>query len=244
MSEMNKNAEERKPYAPELEEPLKFEHDVQASILTSTQLGDKINEYFRLVFPGDYEGCKFEIVKNVISPSLIFRHPKHVEGEVYGVEMSSAKKTNNSTLNRIRTRDFQAQYGDRYSLTQDGEDVIKPLLQRQHIQNNGKVNWSAVISEYSEPTYGNFYSMKNEQYTKVSGLDINLLCSVLFGRKDADGNKVIYLVDMKGTLNQNIGYNVVGANQVYILWINRINYDKLCETYNALGIGSVSSIIR
>ena len=245
MSETNKNAEEkREPYVVELETPLKFEYDAEASVLTSTKLGSLINEYFRLVFPGDYEGCKIETSKNGLALSLCFRHETNrTEDTIYGVELSTAKKTNNNLLDVTRRRDFVVQHGDRYSLTQDGEDIIKPLLQRGYFGNNGKVNWGAVISEISEGTYGNMYSMKTTQFTKISGLDINAVCALLFGKKDADGNAVVYDVSLKAALNGAPGMNSM-ANQILVLWVNRINYDKLCETYRDLGFGTVSSIIR
>lgn len=244
MSETRNAEEKRQPYVVEPEEPAKFEYDAEASILTSTKLGSMFSDFFRLVFPGDYEGCKIEAGQKGLSLSLCFRHEvNRTEGTVYGVELSTAKKTHNNVLDATRRRDFAVQHGDRYSLTQDGEDMIKPLLQRGYILQNGKVNWGAIVSEYSEGSYGNMYQMKTTQFTKVSGLDINAVCALIFGKKDADGNAVVYDVNLKGALNSAPGMNPM-ANQLLVLWINRINYDKLCETYRDLGFGTVSSIIR
>lgn len=248
MSETMKQAEEkREPFVAELDENLPFKYDAQASILTSTALGAAINEYFRAVF-ADYEGCKIMSGPKGLSLSLCFKHipAERRDPELhYGVELSTARKTSNQTLDRIRTRDFAVQYGDRYSLTNDGEDIIKPLLLRTCFSPNGKVNWGSIISETAEPVYGNsMYGMRSEQFTLINGIDINAVCSVLYGKKDAEGNAVVYEVSLRGALNGGIPGMNNAANQILILWINRINCDKLQETYAALGLGSVSSIIR
>lgn len=248
MSETTNRAEEkREPYVAELEESLPFKYDAQASILTSTALGSAINEYFRAVF-ADYDGCK--ILSGPKGPSLSLCY-KHIPSDRrdpelhYAVELSTARKTSNNTLDRIRAKDYAVQYGDRYSLTKDGEDIIKPLLLRTCYSPNGKVNWGSVLAETSEPVYGNsMYGLRTEQFTQVNGIDINSVCSILYGKKDTNGDAVVYEVSLRGALNA--GGPAMGnfANQILILWINRINCDKLQETYASLGLGSVSSIIR
>ena len=249
MSETNKPEEKREPFVAELDESLPFKYDAQASILTSTALGSAINEYFKAVF-ADCEGCKIVSNQRGLSVSLVFKHipaERRDPNLHYGVELSTARKTSNQTLDRIRTRDFSVLHGDRYSLTQDGEDIIKPLIIRNnsYFSQNGKILWGSILSEIAEPVYGNsMYGMRTEQYTLVSGIDINAVCSILYGKKDAEGNAVVYEVSLRGALNAGVpGLNST-ANQILILWINRINCDKLQETYAALGLGSVSSIIR
>ena len=245
MSETRNVEEQREPYVIELEEHVPFSYDAAASILTSTQLGTKISNLFRLVFPGDYEGCRIGVTNRGPELSLIFKHAvNRDENIVYGVELSSAKKTNNSTIDRIRNRDHAAQYGDRYSLTDDAKDALKGLLRREYLNSagNGKINWGNLTSEEAFPA-GTFYAAKNEQFTVIKGLDLNLVCGLLYGNKDADGNNVVYTVDVKGALG-NPGFNMTDANKTYILWVNRINNDKLQETYASLGLGMVSNIIR
>lgn len=241
MSETTKNAEERVPYAVELEEPLKFEHDVEASILTSGKLGNLANEYFKAAFPGDYEGCTIEYNHKGLSLSLYFRHEtQRTDGVVYGVELSTAKKTFNKTMDQIRRRDYLVKEGDRYVVTQDGEDVIKPLL-FQNLVPNGKVNWGSVLSEVADNSMGNMYAIRTAQYTKVSGINLNLVCALLFGKKDADSNTVAYTVDVKGYKNQ--GYSQSASSNL-ILWVNRINCNKVEATGLDLGLGFGSNIIR
>lgn len=241
MSETTKSAEEkREPYELELEEHVKFTYDAEASILTSTKLADLVNEAFKASFP-DYAGCKIEMTQTRLSLSLHFKHEVNRRDDLlYAVELSSYKKTQNSTINRTRQRDYFASNGDRYTLTDFGKDTLAPFLFRGYF-NNGKPNWGAVVSEISEPTYGGIYAGRSEQFTKISGLDLNRVCEFLFGAKDEDGNPVAYTVDMKGTVG---GQNIVGNNAVFILWVNRINVAKLSETYRDLGLGSVSGFVR
>ncbi len=244
MSETIRNAEEkREPFTIELEEPLDFEYDAKVSFLTSDKLGLAVNQLCRSVF-ADYEGCKIEISqKNELTLSLLFRHEvNRDESKCYGVELCSAKKTNNSTIDRVRGRDWAVQNGDRYTLTDDAKEAITPWLKGNLRANNGKINWGAIISEYSENV--NMYSYKTEQFTKVSGLDLNVICSLLFGKKDSKGDNVVYDVQYKGVANAVPGINFAGTSQKLILWVNQINFDKLQKTYIDLGLGSPSSIIR
>lgn len=242
MSETINNTEEREPYAVELEEPLKFEHDVEASILTSGKLGSLANEYFKAAFPGDYEGCTIEYNHKGLSLSLFFRHEtQRSDDVVYGVELSTAKKTFNKTMDQIRRRDYLVKEGDRYSLTQDGEDVIKPLLFRNLVSNNGKVNWGSVLSEVADNSMGNLYAIRTAQYTKISGINLDLVCALLFGKKDVDGNNVVYTVEVKGYKGQ--GYSQAPSSNL-ILWVNRINCNKVEATGLDLGLGFGSNIIR
>ena len=243
MSETMHNAEEkREPYVAELDQPLAFNYDAEAQILTSMRLGQSINAFFKEVF-ADYEGCKIEVSqRNELSLSLVFRHEANRdENKHYGVELSAAKKTHNSTLDRSRGKDYALLHGDRYTLTEDGMDIITPLVRPNYKTQNGKINWGQIIADFSE---GNtMYTWKTEQFTKVSGLDLNFVCSLLFGKKDQDGNNVVYMVDYRGVAGVP-GFSIGGAAQNFVLWINRINVDKLQQTYADLGLGSTSSIIR
>jgi hypothetical protein len=219
--------------------PLVFCMDVEVNILTSVKLGSLINEYFRQVF-ADYAGCRIEANKG-LSLVLFFKHvTNREEGLHYAVELSAAKKTHNSTIDKIRTKDFAVRNGDRYTLTEDGEDIIKPLLQYVHINKYGNANWGNLVAETTDGS-SNIYGMRAEQLTKVGGLDLNLMCKVLFGRKSETGSNVSYSVDLKGAVNAG---NLAVVNQNLILWINKIDDDKLAQTYTELGLGTTSTIIR
>lgn len=236
MSEVQTKAEEREPYVCELAEPVQFEHDAEVNILTSLKLGRLINDFFTEVF-ADFVGCKIESGNRGLSLTLFFNHVADRDPDKhYAVELSAAKKTNNVTLDKLRAHDYRVKQGDRYSLTTDGEDIIKPLLLRVLTQNK-KINWGSIVTEYTEPA--NIYG-RGEQYTMVTGLDLNLICAVLFGKTDAEGNAISYEVDLKGATN--IG-GFVGS-QTLVLWINRINNNKLTQTYVDLGLGTASNIIR
>ena len=242
MSEVTK-AEERVPYVVELDEPLKFEHDAEVSILTSKELGSLANEYFKAAFPGDYEGCNIVYAHNRLSLCLYFRHENHVDGQVYGVELNGTNSTHNKLTDAIRRRDYLAKEGDRYSLTADGEDIVKPLLFRNLVSQNGKINQGQVVSEVADNTASNMYYGKPSQFTMVSGIDLNIVCALLFGKKDTDGNDVVYTVDCKGVKNPGAGYGQSSAGNL-ILWVNRINANKVGATCLNLGFGGVSNIIR
>ena len=234
----NNRTEERKPYSLEVE-PMVFESDAEIKFLTSNELCKLMNDYFKAAF-ADYEGSIFEMGQQGLSISLFFNHPKHVEGAVYACDTADAKKVGNSVLDRINAYDRQVKEGDRYHLTEDGKDIIKPLLASRHF-NNGKVNWGNITCEFADKNPSNYYQPQAAQHmTKVTGIDPRAICAILFGSKDETGS-VDYAVEVKSNLSMNNGFAASHPN--YVLSIMKAHTDVLVKTSEKFGLGVAGSAI-
>lgn len=241
MSETKKSTvDERTPYVLEVD-PIGFEADAEVKILTSNEFCKLVNEYFKGAF-ADYEGCYFNMIQGNPSVTLVFNHCKHEEGRNYAVEMAGEKKVSNSVIERSRSYDRLLREGDRYHITDDGKDIITKLL-TPHYFNNGKPNWGNIVVEYTErPMYGGMQG--GIQMTKVNGIDPSAMCAIIYGKKDEEGSYLDYGVEVKDNLsarNGNYGF-ATAAN--YVLSITRAYNEHIKNTYEKLGYGIGSGIIR
>jgi len=241
MSKANSNREDRTPFRIELEEHLPFNYIATTKYIPSNELATAVSDLFHGVF-ADYEGCMFEVPINQPNTvpyfSLVFNHGDYDENAITACELANgAKPGKNDVLSRVRYRDAQLASGDRYYLTEDGKDVVKSLLIRQ-LFNNGNPNWQRIVKEYTEGRQG-FYGYNSPQYTKVSYIDPDRLCTLLFGDKDGDMD-VEYHVSIFGPMSSYQGQQT--AN--YMLAVTKVSVDEINDAYNKLGLGSTSRIIR
>lgn len=235
MSEQSKAEESREKYTLEIETPEDFTEDASTMILTSNELCKYTNELFRALF-ADYEGCQPDMSNGRFSLTLVFNHPKHEDGVHYAVEMPGKDNVSNNIISRTRAYDRLAREGDRYSITEDGKDILTDFVFRNLVNRDGKVNWGTIMSEFTEKT--TFYG-PGTQYTKIFNIDPKAVCFAIFGKKGDDNAKVDYSVDVKGAINN--GGDPRYAN--YVLFITRANTDRLLKTYEKLGIGVAGSTI-
>lgn len=233
MSE-KKQAEARTPYVLEVE-PLVFESDAECMTLTSTELCNLTNEYFKAAF-ADYAGCKFETVGGAPSITLCFSHIKHDEDSdlVYACDMTAGKVTGNNVIDRTRAYDRLVKEGDRYHLTENGKDVIKELLMPK-LANDKNLNWGKITADFIDRSQATYFNPNNAQVlTKVMSIDPNAMCAKLFGAKGFG-----YSVQIRGDLYAH--RPGVTGSQNYVLNILRVDNKTIQKTYEKLGIGVIGS---
>lgn len=239
-SNASQKTNERKPFMIELDEHLKFDGMATTMFKSSNELCKAVSDLFRNVF-ADFEGCIFEVPQNNQMPpyiSLIFNHGDYDENATVACErMNGSRNNGDSVLARVRYRDSQLSTGDRYILNEDGKDAIRPLL-LPRIFNNGNPNWKNITGDFYEGNQG-IYGYQGMQYTKVSFVDLNRLCSLLYGDKDGEDN-VDYHVSIFGPMNNFAGQNASN----YMLSIIRVSEKEVGAAYEKLGLGSVSRIIK
>ena len=242
MSE-NKNPEARTPYTVDLEEPVAFEADDAGKYMSSLEFCKLVNEYFHLCF-ADYYGSKFVMNQGFPTITLHFIHKDDANpGEHLATSRKSAKEVNNDLIARTRQRDITLREGDRYWLTEDGIDVIKPLLTSAKY-NGGKPDWSSIVSETA---YRNNWNMAQPalQLTSVSGIDPRNLCAKLFGYKDEEtGSIVDYGVMVLKDMSAPTSIPGVARDPIYAIRINKAYTDVLKKTYEKFGFDTGSGIIR
>lgn len=242
MSEAAQKTETRVPYKIELEEHVPFEENFSGKYIYGQDFCKLTNEVMRAAFSG-YVGCKLEINSGYPTLALFFDHCDYDENDVVAVERVSQVKVGSTILDKTRSRDIQVREGDRYRITEDGMDVIKPLLVPRYY-NGGKPNWKAIVTDVVERSTGNMFQPQNQtQITKVIGIDPAKICQLIYGNKDEKGGYIDYGVEVKA--NFAMGTGIMGQATNYVLAITRANVaniTKTCESFGITGIGS--DIIR
>lgn len=243
------NAEEakRQKFVIEIapEDHFPFEAIAETKFITSNQLCKLVSELFHNVF-ADFEGCLFNVSNNEPTISLIFNHGEYAEGATRACERLSAKTVGSTVIDRGRSRDSLIKDGDRYYLTEDGQDVVKDLLIRR-LYNNGNPNLRNVVSEFTDRgPINSYFQQIQPQYTMVSYISIDRLCGLLFGDKDEEGNPVEYSVNIATAINPPYAVNPgISVNTNYVLNISQISSKELSKLCDTLGLTSSGiNIIR
>jgi hypothetical protein len=239
MSEEIKKNETRETYVVEIN-PVEFNASFATKLTTSMKLSDLANEYFTAAFEG-YQGCVLEMNNGQPTFSLYFDHDNH-QG-IVACSKEEGALANDTLLNKVRSRDRQLREGDRFYITKDGEDIIKPLLLPRLVDNKGKVNWKQIVADVVDPIMpvanaGFGIYQPRRQSTKITGIDPARLCQLLFGAQDEDGRHLDYVVGVVGTAG---AVNATGTVSNYVLQISRTYYENLLATYDELGINSMAS---
>ena len=250
MSETNNGSEKRTPYKLIVDSE-GFNPDYEGKYLSSTEFCKLTNDIFRAAFR-NYHGSKFEVNGKSPSFSLFFTHydvesgTPDRDGEIIHVatEKYTGDKVGSTVLDKTRTRDNLMAHGDRYKITQDGKDIITPLL-FTHLYNNGKPNWNQLITEIADTSGSNMYGYgptNRNQLTKISGIDPTRVAALIWGRKDEDGI-IDYGISVMRDLSVNSLYGMPGTGSNYALNITRAHTDTVSKTYEKLGLGVINSNI-
>lgn len=243
---------ERVAFAIDIKEHEKFEHISDTKFISSNDFCSIVSQVFSVY--EDFEGCSFEPVSgtNYHMIALYFNHRLvnvNPEGHTLAITKEEASaNVKNQTLRS--TRNFTNRYynGDKFYLTGDGKDGLKPFLfdssaVRTIYNQNWDVNWSKVVTEAAET---NYIGGPQQQYTKVSFIDPAKLATAIFGEKDEDGTKWVYGVRILRSLPSiSIGTNG-NVNNNFMLSIDRVcesEVTKLAQMFG-LGVSSGLNIIR
>ena len=246
----------RKPYILNIE-PDDFNQIYDGKILTSIEFCKLTNEIFNAAFCNFY-GSKFEVMGGRPVINLFFSHmdqaPDSVtdqDGNVgvahIATERFNGNKVGSTVIDKTRGRDNRMTNGDKFYLTQDGQDIIKTLL-FGNLYNNGKPNWNQIVTETAENNCSSIYGTMNQlQLTKVTGINPERVAALIWGKKDEDGD-IEYGVSVLRDLSFG-GFNgipnVQQAGKNYALNITRAHNNAIAKTCENLGIGLIgSNIIR
>lgn len=215
----------------------------KTAYLSTVDFCKLVSELFRGVF-ADFEGCIFESGGMEPTISLLFNHGQYDDDATCACERAGGNVSGSSIIDRTRNRDRQLAEGDRYYLTEDGKDAIGSLLTTK-AYNTGNPNWKTLTSEWQDRSVGNMYNYGQlPQYTKISNVSIQRLCSLLYGNKDANGEYVEYDVRVATPIIP-AGAGVMPVSPNYILTITTITASEVAKIYEKLGYSSVgANIVR
>jgi len=240
MTKQDEEQKDRVPYEVSMD-PIDFEADCDMKFLSSNEFCKLANEYFRAAF-SDFIGTTFDFVQGYPSVSLYFTHAD-TDG-TRAVQRADKKESGSSLLDKTRSRDLMYREGDRFMITDDGIDVIKPILLPK-IYNNGKPNWKNIISDIVDRSAANLFNPNaQQQITKISMIDPRAILGILYGKKS--GNSYVdYGIQVCGDLSFKNGLMPGATNSNYVLSITRAYDGHLKKTYERFGIANAGSpIIR
>ena len=244
MSDQNETQnkdQKREPFVVKIDEPYEFNPIAGSKFFTSNEICEMISNVFKQIF-SDYEGCMFEVNQGGIEPtiSLIFNHDDHSDSNLpCACKRLGGEQVGNTVIDKGRARDLYNRNGDRFYLTQDGQDFVKSIIIRR-LYNNGNLDYKRIVSEIVDrgPMSTNFVTQYN-QYTKVSYISIDRLCSLIFPNGEKEGDKVEYTVGISAPINTGYG------TSNYILNITRISSKELSQFCNKIGVNMQTlNIIR
>ena len=171
----NQNEEKREKFRIELEQPEEFDPIFEGKYITSSEFCRLTNELMRSVF-ADYEGSKFFMAGGFPNLILTFNHRQYPDDAVVALTRGDMKVNRNNVVEGIRGRDRLMKDGDRFYLSQDGEDALSELLTDQAF-NRGKPKWKDIVQPTVDRNIGNYYNQYGgPQLTQVSCIDIRKIC--------------------------------------------------------------------
>ena len=235
----------REPFKIELEKT-EFKSDADAKYITSIELCNLAKSVFGSIF-GDYYGSTFEINQGYPMMTLCFSHiDDRSTDKILATQRSSTKTVGSKLIDSTRAKDNLMKNGDRYVLTDDAKDAIFPILMYKYKRGGfDKVNWNNMCTECVDNYQVSAFSTgRGVPYTKVAGIDPQLLAALIWGEKDEDG-----AIDYGITVLKNVSMNSMGfpgqTPNNFILLITRSHNKTVQKTFEKLGLGYTgSNIIR
>jgi len=213
---------------------INFPAIAETAYISSNELLSAISRAMKELFV-DFEGCKIDSTNTTGEVTLVFgfNHGKYNDlgGKFYGVQLPQAQRTENERINAIRNNDHFMTAGDRYYVTEELAEFLKPYLTRPAF-NNGKPNWKNLCSE---TRFGNGYNQGYHvpQRTEVRGISLRAFCKTLFGIHGEDGSdNYDYDVMIKDYPRPNPFGQV--SNE-YILAVIRCSEDEVKKMYAHYG---------
>lgn len=230
--------QKRVPYSVQVT-PSAFEPDCSSKFISSVDFCRLVNAYMRAAFD-DFYGCEFDMVQGFATINVYFDHVvEHEAGKVYACEQAAENSVGNDTINRIRNRDSILKNGDRYFLTPDGKDIIKPLLSPRYY-NQGNPQWKNIVADVNADNRNMFMMQPSTRRTKVVGLDPQKLCSIIWGAKE-DNDFIDYGIAVMEDRSMRNMPIPGAANHNYVLQITKAyngNLKKTCEKFGIANAGS------
>jgi len=229
-----------------------FNYLTKTSYIDSVTLCKKVSDLFKAAYADCY-GSTFDVVpgQNAFMISLYFDHDNHGDDVIAVSRDASTSNERNSTLKRTRSFARRLAEGDRFHITQDGISGLTPFMMdakdaRFIYKKNNKqygapdvVNWddNRVVSETADSAYG--YGNAPQQLTKISYIDLGKIVELIYGAKDENGGKLVYLPRILRKMPSFAGS--IGSDN-YMLAIDCISDTNIADLANKMGIGYQAGI--
>lgn len=246
-----------------IESGLEFDPISDTKYLTSTEFGEIVSNIFKQVFV-DYEGCTLGGVQGTpyITINFFFNHREISDDAIpsnmfRGITRKIPNKSNNETVNNIRLYNNILRNGDRYYLTDDAKQIIKPFLLSgvgRIYGPNGNINWGNITSEQGDNSQRFNFGVNQVplQYTVCTFIDPTKLATAIYGEDNTEnGAKWCYQVRVANSIPNINSMNNTNSNTAnpsnWILAIDRVSakeLNKLAAKFGFANIGNGLGIIR
>lgn len=231
------NAEERQEAYLGLDEHYEFNSITESIMIKSSDFLQLVANVFKMTF-ADFEGCRVDPdpTTNLPTITLVFNHLEKPNTDlVYACTKDVDTKTQNDTVRRLRNFTNRLYNGDTYRLTDEGKDMLKQFIMNipRTRDKQGNIRWNDIIMTVADDT-----NMRNQQFTSLSFLDINLMAKFLFGPETENGNHWIYtsrvMRSVPGAMSHIQGQVM---HREFVLEIKRIRDEEVTELGRKLGFG-------
>lgn len=240
MSE-TKVAEEqkRKTYTVDVK-PMEFDPDCSSRFISSNDFCKLANMYFKACFDDVY-GTEFEVTQGMPTINLYFNHvTDRKEGAVYGCVQAAEQSIGNTLIEKTRNRDNYLKNGDKYFLTEDAKDIIKPILTPARY-NQGNPQWKSIVADIEDRNAQQMFMVGQPgKFTKVVGISPEKLCGLIFGTREGENFIEYGLAVLEDRSMRQMPFPGA-ANKNYVIQITKAyngNLRKTCERFGIANIGS------
>lgn len=223
----------------EMEQNVDFSSLTESILCKSTDFCQLVSDVLIDVF-ADFEGCRMDMDPTTNSPTLtlVFNHLEKPNCTLpYVCTKDIDAKTSNDVIRRFRNLQHRTFNGDTYNLTQDGKDMLEQFIMNIPKTRNvkdGSIKWNELLQNTVDPAA----QMRNQQYTLLSFIDINLMAKFLYGAKTNCGGNWIYtnrIVRSVPIMSSVPGQRVF--NRDFVMEIKRIRENEVMEQARRLGFG-------
>lgn len=251
MAEEKKNEREKKTLV--MEEPAEFSSISESIYIKSTDLCQLVSNVFKGIF-ADFEGSRLDPdpTTNLPTITLVFNHLERPDcGLVYACTKDVDTNTANDTVRRIRQYTNRLYFGDAYHMTDDGKDMLEQFIMNipRTRDKHGAIKWNDIISNVADGAQ----NVKNQQFTTLSFLDINLVAKFLYGPNsvfildpagdpdDPNNQKVTHWIYTSRVMRSIPGAMSPIQGQVmhrdFVIEIKRVREEEVTDLGRKLGFG-------
>lgn len=214
----------------EVDTPEPFIGVSQIKYLTSKEICGLASELFKHSYD-DFYGTKIELDQTGAAfLSIFFSHLKFEENAVTAFSPKADSASPNDMLRRLTNQRLNATEGRAsYKPTRYGKDGIAKFVSYKFRDKSGSPLWDQICIDVNNNSSTGFTP---EILSQLRGIDLSILCSVIFGTKNDAGHTVEYTVKLIQSL----------PNGESSFEVCQIDKEELDRTIRAAGISNTNNL--
>lgn len=226
--------EKKGKFSIKVTDPEKFPNLLEGSILSLTDIMEKVSELFSSVYR-DFAGCFITPLPNGagFDTKLYFKETSPAtDKDVYAFAKKDYNASGMSVQQAYSVLASRAKQKV-YEVTQDGKDGLAKFISNQFKDGKGDVKWKSIINEETQN------GVNSTTFAVVTGIDIYRVLSEIYGNKSPEGAYYQYMLNITRPISQTPG--IVGSVN-WLVSLQRIETSKLEELCRKVGMISSQGI--